>query len=103
MNRKRAAGSQHEPGVARTDETEDGIGCRARSPKGTAGPEPRLQRRIRRDGQDALPGTQPDAMATSSAARVQWLAAIRVLARAAAQADHDAAARTSGRPIPQKD
>lgn len=37
------------------------------------------------------------------AARTAWLDAIRALARAAAQADHDAATRTTGRPIPQKD
>lgn len=37
------------------------------------------------------------------AARAAWLEAIRVLARAAAQADHDAATRTTGRTIPQKD
>lgn len=33
------------------------------------------------------------------AARAAWLDAIRALARAAAQADHDAATRTTGRPI----
>lgn len=103
MNRNRAARSQHEPGATRTDETEDGTGCKTPPTKGTAAPEPRSQKRIRRDWQDALPGTQPDKMAEISAARVQWLAAIRVLARAAAQADHDAATRTSGRPILQKD
>lgn len=37
------------------------------------------------------------------AARAAWLDSIRALARAAAQADHDAAARTTGRTIPEKD
>lgn len=37
------------------------------------------------------------------AVRAAWLDAIRALARAAAQADHDAATRTTGRTIPQKD
>jgi hypothetical protein len=32
-------------------------------------------------------------------ARAAWLEAVRALARAAAQADHDAATRTTGRPI----
>lgn len=37
------------------------------------------------------------------AAHAAWLDAIRALARAAAQADHDAATRTTGQPTPQKD
>ncbi|WP_276317022.1 hypothetical protein [Nioella ostreopsis] len=42
-------------------------------------------------------------MASISAAQVQWLEMIRALARAAAQADHDASTRTTGRPVSQND
>ncbi len=39
----------------------------------------------------------------AEAARAAWLDAIRALARAAAQRDHDAATRTSGRPVSKND
>lgn len=82
MNKKRAARTQHKLCTARTGETED---------------------QTRREVRDDLPGAQADAVAEISAARAAWLEMIRALARAAAQADHDAATRTTGRPVLRND
>jgi hypothetical protein len=105
MTRKAAARSQHEPGAARK-ETEQGTGRKARPAKrarGTEEPARRPQKRIRREGQADQPGAQADAVAEISTARAAWLEMIRALARAAAQADHDAATRTTGRPVSRND
>lgn len=106
MTRKGAARTQHETGAARTEDTEEQTGRKARPAKNardTEEPARRPQKRIRREGQADQPGAQTDAVSEISTARAAWLDAIRALARAAAQADHDAATRTSGRPVSQND
>lgn len=106
MTRKEAARTQHEASANRTEDTEEQTGRKSRPVKNawdTEEPARRPQKRIRREGQADQPGAQTDAVAESSTARAAWLDAIRALARAAAQADHDAATRTTGRTIPQKD
>ncbi|MFV1876098.1 hypothetical protein [Nioella sp.] len=106
MNRNRAARTQHEPGAARTGKTEDRTGRGVhptKSARDTDEAARQPQKRIRREGQAEQPGAQADAMASISAAQVQWLEMIRALARAAAQADHDASTRTTGRPVSQND
>jgi hypothetical protein len=61
---------------------------------------PKPIRTVPGSGQSAqVPG--PGAF-DAGAARAAWLDAIRALARGAAQADHNAAIRTPGRTIPQK-
>ena len=97
MTRKGAAWTQHEPGLARIEETADGTGRKARPAKNVTG-GPGCARRIReRDGtarlEDGQPGAQPNAEAEVSALRAQWLETIRALARAAAQQDHADALR----------
>ena len=106
MTRKGAARTQHEPGLARTEETEEQTRRKSRPAKNawdTEEPARRPQKRLRRECQADQPGAQADAVAEISTARAAWLAAIRDLARAAAQADHDAATRSTGRTISQKD
>lgn len=101
MNKNRAARTQHEPGTARTGETEDWTGCAVRPAKSARDTEEaarRPQKRIRREGHQAdQPRAQPDAEVEIAAARAAWFKVIRALARAAAHADHDAATETDGR------
>jgi hypothetical protein len=103
MNKNRAARTQHEPGAARTGETEDRTRRGVRPAKGARDTEEaarRPQKRIRREGHQAdQPGAQLDAEAEIAAARTAWLEVIRALARAAAQADHDALTGPDGRAI----
>lgn len=101
MTRKAAARTQHET-VAARQETEQWTGRMARpaeNARDTKEPERRLQKRVRQNGRAGQTRTQPDAMGTISSERAQWLDAIRALARAAAQADHDAATRSTGRSL----
>jgi acyl-CoA reductase-like NAD-dependent aldehyde dehydrogenase len=64
----------------------------------------KMPKPVRADPGSGAAAEAPDAGAFNPvAARAAWLDAIRALARAAAQADHDAATRTTGRTIPQKD
>jgi hypothetical protein len=83
MNKHGAARTQHNPGAARREETEDGTGRKARPVRKTkasaAAHDPSL----------GVPGLEMHI----PAARAEWLETIRVLARAAAQQDHDAALR----------
>jgi hypothetical protein len=57
----------------------------------------------------AVPGSAYDTQSQDSGqvdaqtARVAWLEAVQALARGAAQADHDAAIRATGRPVSQND
>lgn len=106
MNRNRAARTQYKPGAARTGKTEDrterGVHP-TESARDTEEAARRPQKGIRRGGQAEQPDAQANAVAEISAARVQWLEMIRALARGAAQADHDAATRATGRPVSQND
>jgi hypothetical protein len=83
MNKHGAARTQHQAGEARREETEDGTGRKARPVRKTkasaAANDPAL----------GVPGLETQILAP----RAEWLETIRVLARAAAQQDHDAALR----------
>ena len=96
MTRKTAAHGQHEPGATRTEDTEDGTGRMSRSDRtktvssGSAHP-------IQDDGAPEVLKDGPGGHTTT--ARAAWLEAIRALARAAVQADHDALTGTDRRAI----
>lgn len=96
MTRKTAAHGQHEPGATRTDETEDGTGRSVRSDQTKTGSNGSA-RPIQEHAAPELLKDGPDDQTTM--ARAAWLEVIRALARAAAQADHEALNGTDGRAI----